>query len=203
MQLEQSTDELRRTCEVRLLSGPLVKIETLLFPPDAGPFLTHTRRGSWFFVTKTVKTNSYTKNWIICHNCMMQQTRSLLEAPCAAFCNPGVPFFQILSGPRSCQPRSCSLHSRLNFRILRPLEDHLSACFVPVLILTTSHSLGCRYSPLHNVRRPWEAQSEGSPAAVQYPSTLLLTGDHDDRVSPLHSLKLIAVSRDLRFRVFG
>jgi prolyl oligopeptidase len=37
------------------------------------------------------------------------------------------------------------------------------------------------YSPLHNVKK-----------GVDYPATLIITGDHDDRVFPAHSFKFAA-----------
>lgn len=41
-----------------------------------------------------------------------------------------------------------------------------------------------QYSPLHNVRKE------------KYPATLILTGDHDDRVLPIHSYKFTAALQD-------
>ena len=41
------------------------------------------------------------------------------------------------------------------------------------------------YSPVHNVKPD-----------VEYPATLVTTGDHDDRVVPAHSFKFAAVLQD-------
>lgn len=73
-----------------------------------------------------------------------------------------------------------------------PLGDFISSL---TSLLTFLH-LGFSYSPLHNIKRPWEEKvekgEEEDSRKVQYPSTLVLTGDHDDRVVPLHSFKYIA-----------
>jgi prolyl oligopeptidase len=42
-----------------------------------------------------------------------------------------------------------------------------------------------KYSPLHNIRQ-----------GVSYPATLIMTGDHDDRVYPAHSFKYLAALQE-------
>lgn len=85
----------------------------------------------------------------------------------------------LIYATENCSTPSASKGPCDYFNIRRPSFGSWGKKYVKVCVLFL------RYSPLHNIKLPEED-------GIQYPSTLLLTADHDDRVVPLHSLKFIA-----------
>lgn len=60
-------------------------------------------------------------------------------------------------------------------------------------VVSHAHGTASFGSPLHNVRAPRTAEEE-------LPAILVETADHDDRVSPLHTYKMVAALQEVAGR---